>query len=139
MDFPAPGALARFGALGVWFTLHAQGPSSADSLRSLVITVITDDRAPVPVRNHCHRLMLAIEKNNQTLVDESLASLERVAESTGYRLPPSNPVSSPTLDLIALSGASEPRQLRPSKSLDTRRSYVPTLVPAFQADLGRSG
>ncbi len=84
------------------FTLHAQALSRADSLRSLVVTVITDARAPVSVRNHCHRLMLAIEKNNQTLVDESLASLERVAERTGYPLPPSNPVSDPTLDLISL-------------------------------------
>jgi hypothetical protein len=85
------------------FPLHVQGLSRADSLRSLVVTVITDDRAPVSVRNHCHRLMLAIEKNNQALVDESLVSLERIAESTGYPLPQSNPIGDPTLDLIALS------------------------------------
>ena len=86
------------------FTLPAQGPSSADGLRALVIAVIADDHAPVPVRNHCHRLMLAIDKNNQTLVDESLASLERVAESTGYQLPPSDPVNSPNLDRDPFSG-----------------------------------
>ena len=90
------------------FQLDPQGPSRADSLRSLVVTVITDDRAPVSVRNYCHRLMLAIEKNNQALVDESLISLERVAESTGYQLPPSDPVSSPNLDRDPFSGASEP-------------------------------
>ena len=84
------------------FTLPAQGLSRADSLRSLVVTVIADDRAPLSVRNHCHRLMLAIEKNNQTLVDESLVSLEREADSAGYPLPQSNPISNPTLDLIAL-------------------------------------
>jgi hypothetical protein len=83
-------------------TLHTQGLSRADSLRSLVVTVITDDRAPVSVRNHCHRLMLAIEKNNQTLVDESLVNLEREADSAGYLLPQSNPISGPTPDLIAL-------------------------------------
>lgn len=76
-------------------TLPAQGLSRADSLRSLVVTVITDDRAPVSVRNHCHRLMLAIEKNNQTLVDESLVSLEREADSAGYPLPRSNPSAAP--------------------------------------------
>jgi hypothetical protein len=90
------------------FTLPAQGPSSADGLRSLVIAVIADDHAPVAVRNHCHRLMLAIDKNNQTLVDESLASLERVAESTGYQLPQSDPISSPNLDRDPVSGAPEP-------------------------------
>jgi hypothetical protein len=83
------------------FTLHAQGLSRADTLRSLVVTVIADDRAPVSVRNHCHRLMLAIEKNNQALVDESLISLEQVAESTGYLLPQSIPAGDPTLDLVA--------------------------------------
>jgi hypothetical protein len=83
-------------------TLPAQVLSRADTLRSLVVTVITDDRAPVSVRNHCHRLMLAIEKNNQTLVDESLVSLKREADSAGYPLPVSNPLGSPTPDQIAL-------------------------------------
>lgn len=84
------------------FTLQASGLSRADRLRSLVVTVITDDRAPISVRNHCHRLMLAIEKNNQALVDESLVSLVREADSAGYPLPQSNPISDPTPDLIAL-------------------------------------
>jgi len=57
---------------------------------SLVLTVITDARAPVAVRNQCHRLMAALESDNQNLVDESLVSLEQVAERTGYPLPPSN-------------------------------------------------
>ena len=83
------------------FPIHTQGLSRADSLRSLVVTVITDDRAPVSVRNHCHRLMLAIEKNNQALVDESLISLEQVAASTGYLLPQSTPAADPPLDLVA--------------------------------------
>ena len=52
-----------------------------------MLTVIKDARAPVSVRNHCHRLMVAIEKNNQALVDESLVSLARAAERTGYPLP----------------------------------------------------
>ena len=81
--------------------LHAQRLSRADSLRSLVVSVITDVRAPISVRNHCHRLMLAIDKNNQALVDESLISLQRVAERTGYQLPQSDPLGDPTLDLIA--------------------------------------
>lgn len=85
------------------FSLPAPGLSRADGLRLLVVTVITDNRAPISVRNHCHRLMLAIEKNNETLVDESLVSLERAAEATGYQLPPqSSPFSTPALDPIAL-------------------------------------
>jgi len=83
------------------FPLHAQRLPRADSLRSLVVSVISDERAPVSVRNHCHRLMLAIDKNNQALVDEILISLERVAKRTGYPLPQSDPLGDPTLDLIA--------------------------------------
>jgi len=82
-------------------TLQAEGLSRADSLRTLVVTVITDEGAPVSVRNSCHRLMLAIEKNNQTLVDESLISLEREADSAGYLLPQSNRLITPEPDLIA--------------------------------------
>jgi hypothetical protein len=67
--------------------VHSQALLNADSLRAAMLTVINDARAPVSVRNHCHRLMVAIEKNNQTLVDESLVSLERVAKRTGYPLP----------------------------------------------------
>ena len=70
--------------------------ASADRLRSLVLTVIDDPRAPVSVRNHCHRLMVAIEKNNPTLIAESLASLEQEAERAGYPIPPSTPVSDST-------------------------------------------
>jgi len=39
--------------------------------------------------------MVAIEKNNQTLIDESLASLEQEAERVGYPLPPSIPSAAP--------------------------------------------
>ncbi len=37
----------------------------------------------------CHRLMVALESDNQTLVDGSLVSLEQIAERSGYPLPPS--------------------------------------------------
>jgi len=57
-------------------------------LARTVLTVITNVRAPVAVRNTCHHLMLAIEQNNQTLVDEILVSLARVADRTGFLLPP---------------------------------------------------
>ena len=42
----------------------------------------------VAVRNTCHDLMVAIEQNNQTLVDEILVSLAHVADRAGYLLPP---------------------------------------------------
>ncbi len=88
------------------FTSPIAGLSKADSLRSLVVAVITDDLVPMAIRNHCHRLMLAIEKNNQTLVDESLINLQRAAEDTGYRLPRLNS-SNPTLERDRSSGAPE--------------------------------
>ncbi len=79
------------------FDVPTKGLSRADSLRSLVVAVITDDLAPMAIRNHCHRLMLAIEKNNQTLVDESLIDLERAAEDIRYQLPRLT-LSNPSLD-----------------------------------------
>jgi len=64
--------------------------SIADTLRALVMTVINDAAAPTAVRNQCHRLMFAIEKNNQALIEESLILLEQAAVHAGYPLPPSN-------------------------------------------------
>ena len=89
------------------FTLPAEVISRADSLRALVVAVITDDLAPISIRNHCHRLMFAIEKNNQTLVNESLINLVRVAEDTGYQLPHLD-LNNPALDRDRSSGAPEP-------------------------------
>ena len=87
------------------FDVPTQGLSKADSLRSLVVAVITDDLAPISIRNRCHRLMLAIERNNQTLVDESLMDLERAAEDTRYQLPRLTPINPPSI-AIALPSAS---------------------------------
>ena len=67
--------------------MHVKVLPNADHLRALMLKVINDARAPVSVRNQCHRLMVAIERNNQTLVDEGLVNLERVAKRTGYPLP----------------------------------------------------
>ena len=89
------------------FNVPTQGPSKADSLRSLVVAVITDELAPISIRNHCHRLMMAIERNNQTLVDESLIDLERAAEDTRYQLPRLTP-SHPPLDRDRAPSAPEP-------------------------------
>jgi hypothetical protein len=91
MDAPVSVALARLRTASVVpFTSRSSAFPVAASLRSLILTVITDARAPVAVRNHCHRLMAALESDNQRLVDESLVTLEQVAERAGYRLPPSN-------------------------------------------------
>jgi len=89
------------------FTLPAGVISRADSLRSLVVAVITDDLAPIAIRNHCHRLMMAIEKNNQTLVNESLINLVRAAQDTGYQLPHLN-LNTPASDSDRSSVAPEP-------------------------------
>ena len=62
---------------------------SGDSLRSLVLTVIRDPAAPTTVRNRCHLLMMAIEKNDHALIKDSVARLEQEAERTGYPLPSS--------------------------------------------------
>lgn len=65
--------------------------ANASSLRSMVQAVIADARAPRTVRNACHCLMVAIERNDHALVDESLISFERAAKRVRYALPPSSP------------------------------------------------
>ena len=61
--------------------------ASASSLRSMIQAVIGDARAPRAVRNACHQLMVAIERNDQTLVEEGMANLNHVAARTDYPLP----------------------------------------------------
>ena len=87
---PAPDVLARSGTSGI-------GPLSSwpsrvlpneDNLRAFVLTVITNIRTPVAIRNSCHHLMVAIEQNNQTLIEEILVDLAHVADRTDFLLPP---------------------------------------------------
>ena len=63
------------------------GPSG-DSLRAFVLAVIDAPAAPNTVRNACHRLMVAIERNNVALITQSLAELEQAAAHAHYTLPP---------------------------------------------------
>jgi hypothetical protein len=58
-----------------------------ERLRSFIVAVVDDARAPAAVRNQCHRLLFAIDANNHTLIEESLARLTDVANESSYALP----------------------------------------------------
>jgi len=59
----------------------------ADWLRTFVITITRDDNAPMSIRNACHLLMIAVERNDQALVQQSLCELQQTAASEQYSLP----------------------------------------------------
>jgi hypothetical protein len=62
-------------------------PPRADWLRTFVITITQDDHAPTSLRNACHLLMIAIERNDPDLVADSLSELHQIAASENYALP----------------------------------------------------
>ena len=59
----------------------------ADWLRTFVITITRDDNASMSIRNACHLLMIAIERNDHNLVEQSLSDVQRTAASEEYSLP----------------------------------------------------
>jgi hypothetical protein len=63
-------------------------PPGPDSLREFVVAIVKDQAAPMLVRNACHLLMIAIERNDACLVESSFLDLHRVAELQSYQLPP---------------------------------------------------
>jgi hypothetical protein len=71
--------------------IHCASPGSvlprADWLRIFVITITRDDNAPMSIRNACHVLMIAIERNDQDLVEQTLSDLHQIAASEQYSLP----------------------------------------------------
>jgi hypothetical protein len=69
-------------------TGHTRLLPEADSFRVLIVTVMTDARAPMAVRYACRRLIGATQTNNQTRIEEALVSLEHPAARTRYPLPP---------------------------------------------------
>jgi hypothetical protein len=53
------------------------------------MAIVGDSTAPAAVRNTCHLLMMAIERNDEWLVRDSLSALEEAARQSQYRLPES--------------------------------------------------
>jgi len=60
---------------------------SAEYLRSLVNGLIADDSTPRAFRNECHQLLLAINSNDVTQINNILARLRALADAAGLRLP----------------------------------------------------
>ncbi len=73
-------------------------PPTAAYLQTVVRSVLDDPGSPIAARNECHRLMLAIERNDLALITETLTTLERLL---GRSL-------QPTTKVCAACGASFP-------------------------------
>jgi hypothetical protein len=61
---------------------------AARAYLDLVVRVLSGDReVPIAVRNECHRLLVAIDGNDQKAIAESVARLEELAANAGIALP----------------------------------------------------
>ena len=93
----------------------------ADGLRTFVITITRDDRAPMSIRNACHVLMIAVERNDQDLVEQSLADLQQIAGSEQYLLP--------VLEPYLKSRCSDRTPFSKSRRRDSARNRPPGDLP----------
>jgi hypothetical protein len=57
-------------------------------LQKLVRAIIGSETASTALRNECHRLMMAIDGNKLTLIEECVTRLQELARREGYALPP---------------------------------------------------
>jgi hypothetical protein len=62
-------------------------PPGAASLRALIFALSGDDTVPIDVRNECHLLMMAIDRNDLPAVSEHVRNVERLAEQHHLELP----------------------------------------------------
>ncbi len=60
---------------------------TAAYLQQLVRAVMADDAIPMAIRNECHKLMLAIDRNDRPLINESVARIEKLAAEAKVALP----------------------------------------------------
>jgi hypothetical protein len=58
----------------------------SERLRNFVVAITRDHDTPMSIRNACHLLMIAIERNDARLVETSLAALHRIAALDKYVL-----------------------------------------------------
>jgi hypothetical protein len=56
-------------------------------LRRLVGALSSDEAVSTALRNECHRLMMAIDSNKLTLIEECVARIEQLAGREEYKLP----------------------------------------------------
>ncbi len=61
---------------------------TAAYLQQLIRAMIGDETVPLSIRNECHRLMMAIDRNDQSLIIESVARIEKLAVDADVALPP---------------------------------------------------
>lgn len=58
-------------------------------LQELVRTLSAGESVPTALRNECHRLMMAIDGNKLTLIEESVLRIRHLAQQ-GFTLPLGN-------------------------------------------------
>ncbi len=62
---------------------------TATYLQRLVQALVGNEKIPLPIRNECHKLMLAIDRNDWPLISESVARIQKLAVEANVSLPPS--------------------------------------------------
>ena len=67
------------------------GKIDAHYLRGLVRSLSAGERVPTSLRNQCHRLMMAIDKNHFPLIEECIVRIRQLAREEGYPLPADEP------------------------------------------------
>lgn len=60
-------------------------------LQELVTTLSAGEEVPPALRNECHRLMMAIDANRLSLVEECVMRIRQLAQQEGYAVPIDNP------------------------------------------------
>jgi hypothetical protein len=60
---------------------------TAAYLQQLIRALMGNETIPLAMRNECHKLMLAIDRNDRPLINESVARIERLAAEAHVQLP----------------------------------------------------
>jgi hypothetical protein len=83
-----PFDLASGGGDNVWSLMEFVAQPSAAYLQQLVRAIMAEPAMPIAIRNECHKLMLAIDRNDRPLITESVGRIEKLAAEAKVTLPP---------------------------------------------------
>jgi hypothetical protein len=62
-------------------------PPGASDLRALIIALSGNDRIHIDIRNECHLLMIAIDRNDLPSIAEHVRTISRLADEHSLVLP----------------------------------------------------
>jgi hypothetical protein len=58
-----------------------------NGVRKFVGAVLAVDGIPVAIRNECHQLLLAVEREDAAMIRDHLVQIQRLAASAGVTIP----------------------------------------------------